>query len=128
MLFLLIGVILIVVTLIGIQQEWDDDTETFLAALTIIYWFFGIGMIGGMGYGNSCTDVSEFLEFKDKIEHYQEIYPFRKHLSEEEILKTFEYNRWIQDKQISVNNFALGFFISNRVRDLEPITYDKLFW
>jgi len=128
MLFLLIGVILIVVTLIGIQQEWDDDAETFLVVLTIIYWFFGIGMIGGVGYSNSCADVSEFLEFKDKIENYQEIYPFRKHLSEEEILKAFEYNRWIQDKQINDNNFALGFFISNRVRDLESITYDKLFW
>jgi len=128
MLFLLIGVILIVVTLIGIEQEWDDDTIIGWLIVTFIYWVLGIVMIGGMFYGDSCTDVSEFLEFKDKIENYQEIYPFREHLSEEEILKAFEYNRWIQDKQISDNNFALGFFISNRVRDLEPITYDKLFW
>jgi hypothetical protein len=128
MLFLLIGVILIVVTLIEIHQAWDDDTETVLVVLTIMYWFFGIGMIGGMSYGDSCTDVSEFLEFKDKIENYQEIYPFREHLSEEEILKAFEYNRWIIKKQISDKSFVIGFFISNRVRDLKPIKTSKLFW
>jgi len=126
MLFLFIGVVLIIVTLIGIEQMWNDDG--FWLVATIIYWVFGIGMIGGICYGDSYTDVSEFLEFKDKIEYYQKIYPFREHLSEEEILKALEYNRWIVEKQISDKSFIVGFFISNRIRDLEPIKTNKLFW
>jgi hypothetical protein len=128
MLFLLIGVILIIVTLISMLQDWDSDIIAFCITVVFVYWIFGIGAIGGICYADSCTDVADFLEFQDKIEYYQEIYPFRKHLSEEEILKALEYNRWIVEKQINDKSFAIGFFISNRIRDLKPIEPNKLFW
>jgi len=129
MLFILIGVVLIICSIVAYHYDnsFTGDVPVAITVITVIYWFsllFG----GGIGYAYSNTEIDKYLEFKEKIENYQEIYPYRQHLSEAEILQAFRHNHWIAKGKINDKSFLFGFFTPNRFRDLELIESDKLFW
>lgn len=119
MLFFLIVFVITVSSLI-IHKWVDEEVSTPMQVIVGICLFFII-TVGGMSHSSHTNKIEEYLSFKDRLEYYHEIHPYRSQLSEGEIEQIIKYNRWIERGQIDNKSLWFGWFIPNRFENLKKI-------
>lgn len=126
MLFFVIGFIGIVLFIVACK--WDkEDVATGVGVITGVYWFFLIVIGCFIVHSEHTEKIEEYLSFQDKLEYYYDIHSYRNQLSENEIMKSIEYNRWVEKGQINNKSLWFGWFTPNRFEELKEIDIGKLF-